>query len=295
MTTICAIELEGVTKRYGSRDLVFSDVDLQLPQGSVIGLIGENGSGKTTFIRLISGMTCQDSGEIRVLGQPLRDEKTTVALRSHISILGDANRALYWNMTGMDNIEYFWTLKTGKPLSELPERVLQDIARFNMGSFIHKKVETYSKGMKQRLLLLICLLGEPSILFMDEPLNGLDFDNAFILKQILRDFTANRGGTVIITSHDRNFLGEVCDLQYVIRDHKIVKCDAFSPANKEITLYVRFLRDSDRQVYIARCRSQVSTADENILKITADINDPGIYAMIAGDLREGRIQILEVR
>lgn len=295
MTNTCAIELLGVTKGYGSRDVVFSEADLRLPQGRIIGLIGENGSGKTTFIKLISGMTRQDSGEIRVLGQPLRDEKTTVALRSHISILGDANRALYWNMSGMDNIEYFWTLKTGKPLSELPQRVLDNITRFNMGSFIHKKVETYSKGMKQRLLLLICLLSEPRILFMDEPLNGLDFDNAFILKGIIRDFTGKQGGTVIITSHDRSFINEICDEQYVIRHRRIEKCETFSPANKEITLYVRFLREADRQLYISRCRHEISTADENILKITAGLNDPEIYAMLAGDLQAGKLQILEVR
>ena len=102
-------------------------------------------------------------------------------------------------------------------------------------------------------------------------------------------------GTVIITSHDRNFLSEVCDLQYVIRDRKILKCQAYSPANKEITLFVRFLREEDKQLYITRCRHEVSTVDVLILKIIADINDPEIYGMIAGDLRAGRVQLLEVR
>lgn len=295
MTTNCAIELVNVTKRYSDRDVVFEGVDLRLPRGRCIGLVGENGSGKTTFIKLISGMTRQDSGEIRVLGQPLRDEKTTIALRSHISILGDANRALYWNMSGMDNIEYFWTLKTGNPPSALPQRALDYIHRFNMDSFIHKKVETYSKGMKQRLLLLICLLSEPGIIFMDEPLNGLDFDNAFILKRIIRDFVEKENGTVIITSHDRLFIHEICDLQFIIRNKRIEQCQSFSPANKEITLYVKFLRETDKQVYISRCRCEESTAEENILKITADINHPDIYGWIAEDLRAGRIQLLEVR
>ena len=295
MTSNCAIELIHLTKQYNPRDVVFSDVSLTLPLGEVIGLIGENGSGKTTFIKLISGMTRQDSGQIYVLGQPLRDETTTVALRSQISILGDANRALYWNMSGMDNIEYFWTLKTGRPLKALPQRVLDNIQRFNMSSFIHKKVETYSKGMKQRLLLLICLLSEPRILFMDEPLNGLDFENAFILKQIISEFAEKHNGTVIITSHDKNFINEVCDSQYLIRDKQISRCESFCPTNKEITLYVKFHRASDKQAYIDHFRHAMSPVDENILKITAGINDAHIYRMLSGDIQAGRAQILEVR
>ena len=295
MTTNFAIELVNVTKQYTSRDVVFSDVNLALPSGKVIGLIGENGSGKTTFIKLISGMTKQDSGQIYVLGRPLQDEKSTVTLRRYISILGDANRALYWNMSGMDNIEYFWTLKTGKSLAALPARVLDCIERFNMSSFIHKKVETYSKGMKQRLLLLICLLDEPRILFMDEPLNGLDFENAFILKQIIREFALEQNGTVIITSHDRNFINEVCDCQYVIADKTIMQCETFNPTNKEITLYVKFLNEAGRQAYIDRYQYAPIPVDDAILKLTASINDGELYWMISKDLLAGRVQILEVR
>ncbi len=295
MTSNCAIELVNVTKSYGSKDVVFSNVDLTLPMGQVIGLIGENGSGKTTFIKLISGMTCQDSGELYVLGQPLCDEKSTVALRRYVSIMGDANRALYWNMSGMDNIEYFWTLKTGKSAKEMPQSVLDSIERFNMSSFIHKRVETYSKGMKQRLLLLICLLDEPSILFMDEPLNGLDFENAFILKQIINSFVKKQNGSVIITSHDKNFINEVCDSQYMIRDKQITKCESFNPSNKEITLFVKFAFGDDKQDYINQFRHAGSPVDENILKITADINDADFYGRLSADLRAGRLEILEVR
>lgn len=290
-----AIELIHVTKHYGNQDVVFSDVCLSLPQGQVIGLVGENGSGKTTFIKLISGITCQDSGEIYVLGQPLRNEKATVALRKYVSIMGDANRALYWNLTGMDNVEYFWTLKSGRSVKEMPKRVLENIERFNMSAFIHKRVETYSKGMKQRLLLLICLLDEPSILFLDEPLNGLDFENAFILKQIISDFVKNQNGTVIITSHDKNFINEVCDAQYVIRDKQIAKCESFDPTNKEIALFVKFFFEEDKQAYIRQYQHTVSPVDKNILKITADINDASFYGRIFPDLQAGRIQILEVK
>lgn len=295
MTSNYAIELVHLNKRYGTQDTVFSDVNLTLPRGEIAGLIGENGAGKTTFIKLISGMTAQDSGEIYVLGQSLHDEKSVLSLRNHISILGDANRALYWNMSGMDNIEYFWTLKTGKPCKGLPPLVTDYLERFNMNSFIHKKVEVYSKGMKQRLLLLLCLLNEPGILFMDEPLNGLDFENAFILKQIICEFVEDKNGTVIITSHDRNFINEICDSQYVISDKKITRCETYNPMNKEITLYVRFSGDADGHVYIDRFNGSLMQVNKNILKITADINDTEFYRTLSEDLRAGRLQILEVR
>lgn len=295
MTHGYSIEVKNLTKKYGNSDVVFENMNLALPFGEVIGLIGENGSGKTTFIKLISGMTQQDSGEIFVLGKPLCNEKSTVSLRSCISILGDANRALYWNISGMDNIEYFWTLKTGKPFRDIPARVLDNIERFNMGSFINKRVETYSKGMKQRLLLLISLLNEPQILFMDEPLNGLDFENAFILKQIINEFASEYGGTVIITSHDRNFINEVCESQYLIKDKKIERCDSFSQMNKEITLFVKFFALDCRQVYIDDFNASLSTVDENILKITISLNNAGFYQAIARDLGTGRAEIIEVR
>ena len=290
-----AIELVHLNKRYGERDVVFSDVNLTLPLGQVIGLVGENGAGKTTFIKLISGMAKQDSGDIYVLGQPLRDEASTLRLRNDISILGDANRALYWNMSGMDNIAYFWTLKTGKSPAQMPPLVAEYLERFRMNSFIHKKVEVYSKGMKQRLLLLLCLLSEPKILFMDEPLNGLDFENAFILKQIISEFAVKHNGTVIITSHDRHFINEVCDSQYVIRDKTITKCDTFNPLNKEIVLYVRFHADADRQIYIDAFQGAPNPASEDIYKITAPLNDERFYRVLAEDLEAGRLQILEVR
>lgn len=295
MTHGYSIEVKNLTKKYGNSDVVFENMSLALPFGEVIGLIGENGSGKTTFIKLISGMTQQDSGDIFVLGKPLCNEKTTVSLRSCISILGDANRALYWNISGMDNIEYFWTLKTGKPFRDIPTRVLDNIERFNMGSFINKRVETYSKGMKQRLLLLISLLNEPQILFMDEPLNGLDFENAFILKQIINEFASEYGGTVIITSHDRNFINEVCNSQYLIKDKKIERCDSFSPMNKELTLFVKFFDLDCRQAYIDVFNASQSTVDENILKITISLNNSGFYQAIARDLGIGIAEIIEVR
>ena len=290
-----SIEIKDLTKQYGKNDIVFENMSLALPFGEVIGLIGENGSGKTTFIKLISGMTQQDKGEIFVLGKPLYDEKTTISLRSCISILGAANRALYWNISGMDNIEYFWTLKTGKPFCEIPARILDNIKRFNMGSFINKRVETYSKGMKQRLLLLISLLNEPKILFMDEPLNGLDFENAFILKQIIGEFASEYGGTIIITSHDRNFINEVCDSQYLIKNKKIEKCESFSPANKEITIFIKFNDNDCKQDYIEEFRSSKSPVDDNILRITAFLNDYSFYEVVARDLRIGKVEILEVR
>lgn len=290
-----SIEIRNLTKQYGKKDIVFSNMNLKLPLGEVIGLIGENGSGKTTFIKLISGMTQQNSGEIFVLGSSLCDENSILSLRSHISILGDANRALYWNISGMDNIEYFWTLKTGKSLKKMPVFVKDNIERFNMSSFIDKKVEAYSKGMKQRLLLLISLLNQPQILFMDEPLNGLDFENAFILKQIISEYTKKSGATVIVTSHDQHFINEVCDSQYLIRDKQIVKCDTFSPTNKEITLFVRFKNEKDKQIYIDSFSSSQTSIDNNILKIVSKLNDSELYQKLSQDIRMCKVEIMEVR
>lgn len=276
-----SIELKSVSKYYSRESMIFEDVTVSFPQNKIIGLVGENGSGKTTFIKMISGMTRHNSGELFVLGKKLQDEQSTVLVRNYISILGDANRALYWNLSGMDNVEYFWTLKTGQDSRHIPEHILGYIQRFHMSAFINNKVETYSKGMKQRLLLLISLLNDPLILFMDEPLNGLDYENAVLLKQMINVYTQDSNGSVFITSHDRNFLNETCDYQYAIVNRKIVQKKEKDSISKKMLFFVKTKTPRSAQILRNRFSGEATAVNEKILKLCIDVNDSDFYQEMA--------------
>lgn len=288
-----AVELKNVTKFYSDKTKIFDDLTVSFARKQIIGLVGENGSGKTTFIKLISGMAKQNSGEICILGEKILDEKTTVSLRNHISILGDANRALYWNLTGMDNVEYFWTLKTGKSSSKIPDHIIEYVQRLNMDTFINNKVETYSKGMKQRLLLMISLLNDPQILLMDEPLNGLDYENAVILKRMINIYTQNLNGTVFITSHDQNFLNEVCDVQYEIKNKAIVQRDIRDVIAKKIVYFIKTKTPESHQFLVKRFLAELTTVNEKTIKLCIDINDAEFYKEISKLIFNEEIVILE--
>ena len=290
-----AIELRKLTKYYSSETTIFEDMTVSFPLNKVIGLVGENGSGKTTFIKMISGMTRHNKGEIIILGKEIQDEQTIISLRNYISILGDANRALYWNLTGMDNVEYFWTLKTGLDCSKIPEHIMGYIQRFNMASFINYKVETYSKGMKQRLLLLISLLNNPKILFMDEPLNGLDYENAVILKQMINIYTQDSRGTVFITSHDQNFLNEVCDVQYKIYNKTIVERDVKDVIGKKIIFFIKAKTQDSLQLLSSKFAIETSSVNERIIKIYIDVNDSEFYQVLSGLICDDEIVVLEAK
>lgn len=290
-----AVEMRNITKYYEKTHCVFRNMTVSFPAGKTIGLVGENGSGKTTFIKMISGMTRQDAGEILVLGEKSISEGQIVSLRNHISVMGDANRALYWNMTGMENIEYFWVLKMGKSYREMPPHILQYIKDFNMEEFIGRRVETYSKGMKQQLLLFIALLNDPSILFMDEPLNGLDYDNAAILKQMIGIYTQKNGGTVFITSHDQNFLDEVCDMQYRIINQSIVPSITEQRPEKRMALYLRLNDAGEKKSLMETYEAKESAIDRRVLRLNIAINDAAFYRKISSLLEQERATILEAR
>lgn len=288
-----SIELRDVTKYYSGETAIFENMTVSFPRNKIIGLVGENGSGKTTFIKMISGMTKHNKGEVIVLGKNIKDEQSMLSLRNHISILGDANRALYWNLTGMDNVEYFWTLKTGKDSTKIPDYIFGYIQHFNMESFIGNRVETYSKGMKQQLLLLIALLNDPQILFMDEPLNGLDYENAVILKQMISIYTQKIEGAVFITSHDQNFLNEVCDVQYEIDKKTIIERAAKDIVGKKIIFFIKARSKESHQFLNSRFHIESTTGSEKTIKMCVDVNNADFYREISRLLSNDEIIILE--
>lgn len=279
----------GISKKFGKVE-IFNDMNIEIESNQIIGLIGENGSGKTSFIKLISGMLLPDKGEIILFNTKIKSEKDIIALKDKISILGDANRSLYWNLSGKDNLYYFWTIKTGMDKKSGSALIDGLIEKFNMSSFIDKKVESYSKGMKQRLLLVVALLGYPRLLVMDEPLNGLDYENTIILKNYINDFVKKDNGTVILTSHNSRFINEVCDTKFVINEKKIEKIANVDNGARNITVYFRCLQN-EKESFIQYKKEK---REEAVFLVEANIHDQQFYRELAVLIENKSIELLDI-
>jgi ABC-2 type transport system ATP-binding protein len=206
------IEVENLSKRYGDVPAV-SDVTFRCAPGTVTGFVGPNGAGKSTTLRMICGLAEPSSGRATVLGSPYRAIPNP---GRHVGVLLDAS-AQHGGRTGEETLTVAaMTLGVG------PERVaavLEDVGL--AGKPARKRVRTYSLGMRQRLGIAHALLGEPEVLILDEPANGLDPEGIIWMRRLLRDF-ADRAGTVLLSSHLLREVEKTADQLMVIGGGRVV-------------------------------------------------------------------------
>lgn len=199
--TLAAIEVTGVSKHFGTVDAV-TDVSFTVHAGRVTGFLGPNGAGKSTTLRMLLGLIHPDAGTALIDGQRYRD--LAAPLRTVGAVLDIASA--HPRMTASAH------LRTMAALAGLPgERVDAALAAVGAEGFAGRRIGTFSTGMRQRLSLATALLGEPRILVLDEPSNGLDPAGVVWLRGFLRQFAAD-GGAVLISSHLLN------DLEHTIDD-----------------------------------------------------------------------------
>jgi Cu-processing system ATP-binding protein len=206
------IEISAVTKRFGEINAV-AGVDLEIREGEIFGLIGHNGAGKSTLFKMMLGLLPVSSGGISIHGQPIHGEAFRQVRRS-IGYLPE-NVVFYDNLTGQETLEFFADLKgvdkgTCGPLLD----------KVGLHSAASRRVRGYSKGMRQRLGFAQAMLGNPSILFLDEPTNGLDPEGIREFYQILSEMR-DRGVTVILTSHILSEIQERVDRLAIMKMGKI--------------------------------------------------------------------------
>ena len=187
-----AIELLDVDKRLGGR-AILQDLSLTVPGGSVFAFLGNNGAGKSTTIRLLTGLLDADRGQVRVLGRPVATAR--MAVLREVGCLVDAP-ALYPNLTAREFLEIGRRVK-GLPRSE-SARVLEVV---DLADSAHARVAGFSLGMRQRLALAHAMLGEPRLLILDEPGNGLDPQGMRDIRTLLAGLPAQTGCTVFLSSH----------------------------------------------------------------------------------------------
>lgn len=191
-------------------------LNLNINKGEIFGLIGPNGAGKTTTIKILSTLILPDEGTVTVNGYNVKKDAEKV--RENIGVLaGEFTRALYWRLSGRQNLEFFANLRN---MRNIDKRIDELLEMFDLKDYENDLIMKYSTGMKHKLALAVALLNDPPILFLDEPLSGIDPVTTFQLKNMIKN--KFRDKTVIWTSHNLYEIEEMCHRIALINKGKIV-------------------------------------------------------------------------
>lgn len=207
MSMTSAIAVHEVSKRFGEHQAVDA-VSIAVPEGSIYGFIGPNGSGKTTTIRMIMNIIVPDSGRIEVLGRGSAAE-----VRDDVGYLPE-ERGLYKKMTVQRVLRYYGQLK-GKPAAEIDTEIKAWLERLQLSEWTDKKVEQLSKGMAQKVQFIAAVVARPKLLILDEPFSGLDPVNAEALKDAVLEMR-RRGTTIVFSTHDMHAAELMCERIFMI-------------------------------------------------------------------------------
>jgi lantibiotic transport system ATP-binding protein len=186
------VETDRLIGGYG-KSLVLREVSLRVPRASIYGFLGPNGAGKTTALRMVLGLLRPVSGEIRLFGEPLEAALPAILRRTGSLI---EQPSLYDHLTGKENLEIARRLKFLRRSD-----TYHAIEALGIGEYIGKKVEEYSRGMRQRLGVAIAILGNPELLILDEPMNGLDASGLRTFRWVLQELHREYRTTILLSSH----------------------------------------------------------------------------------------------
>lgn len=207
-----AIETMALTKMYRDKAAV-KNVTLKVREGEIYGFIGRNGAGKSTALKMVSGLASPTEGEIRLFGKPVSD----LAVRRRLGVLIEA-AGLYPNMTARQN-----AVMKAKCMGLADERSVDTVLKVTgLADTGRKKVKHFSMGMKQRLGVALALLGNPDLLLMDEPINGLDPEGIRELRQLILELHAE-GKTILISSHILGELSKIATSYGIIKDGELIE------------------------------------------------------------------------
>jgi ABC-2 type transport system ATP-binding protein len=210
------IELTNLSKRYG-RFTAVDGINLTIPRGELHGLLGPNGAGKTTTMRMIAGILQPTAGTVRISGIDLSDDP--VGAKSRLGFIPD-RPFVYDKLTGAEFLRFVAGLygQDGPAIERRSEELLE---LFELLPWKDELTESYSHGMRQKLIISSALLHRPEVIVVDEPMVGLDPKSARLLKDLLREF-ANRGGTVLMSTHTLEIAEAMCDRIAIVHSGRVV-------------------------------------------------------------------------
>lgn len=203
---------ENITKSFGAKQ-VLKGIDLGVESGRALGLLGRNGAGKTTMIRIIMQVFPADSGRVLLDGKPLDTNQIKIGYLPE-------ERGLYPKKVILEQLLYFAALR-GVSARQAKKDALRLLDRLGMGEYANKKLDTLSKGNQQKIQLIATLICDPQIVILDEPFSGLDPVNAMLLEDLVKE-CIQQGKIVFFSSHQMNYVEEFCNEIAILNQGKIV-------------------------------------------------------------------------
>ena len=213
------IKLNGLRKIYGNTVKAVDNLNLVIPDGEIFGFLGPNGAGKTTTIKLIAGILNASSGSIQVNGLDI--EKDALAAKKQIGFVPD-NPNMFLRLKGMEYLNFMADMYDVSA-EERKSRIENLAQRFDMRDVLLDRIQSYSHGMRQKIVIMGVLVHNPSVWVLDEPITGLVPRSSFQLKEMMREH-ADSGNTVFFSTHVLDVAEKVCDRVAIINKGKLAFC-----------------------------------------------------------------------
>lgn len=221
------IEFENVNKSYNGKNKAVDNLNLTIKDGEIFGFIGPNGAGKTTTIKMLTGILNQDSGKIKINGIDM--ESNALECKKQFGYVPD-NPDMFLRLKGLEYLNFMGDIYEVK--KEVRKAKIKELAsRFEMDTALSDQLQSYSHGMRQKIVLMGALLHQPSVWVLDEPMTGLDPKASFLLKEMMREHTQN-GNTVFFSTHVLEVAEKLCDRVAVINKGKILFCGTMDEMRK---------------------------------------------------------------
>lgn len=262
------VSVEHLKHRYGEYEAV-KDVGFTIDKGKVLGFLGPNGAGKSTTIKVLTGQMPAQDGTLRILGHDVHQGHGPIAGRIGVSF---EEKNLYTDMTAAENLRFFASLYGRDSFDPLPL-----LRRVGLESRAHDRVDGYSKGMRQRLMVARAILNEPEVLFLDEPTAGLDPVSARSLRELIRE-EAHRGAAVLLTTHDMHEADELSHQVAFLNEGRILALD--TPEKLKIAHGKRAVRIRHEGADGEPVERSFSLDEAGVAeKIAAAIAEPGLLSV----------------
>lgn len=286
-----AIEVSNLTKKYGKVKAV-DNISFSVKKGSICGILGPNGSGKTTTIKSICNLIIPDEGNIRIFGND--NKKST----DRISALFEGTRNLYWRLTPRENLRYFAGIR-GLGGRNLDKEIDTLLNRFNLSDKKDVMVNKLSRGMQQKVAIAMTLICNTDVILLDEPTLGLDVQSHFDIKNILIDIIHDLDKTLLLSTHNMNLVQDICNDVVIISKGKIVAKDSvknlfdmFKTMTYEIKL-VELISEENRN-YISKLDYDFYFINGGS-RLEVDIFDIEDIYKIIDELKNGNVFIKEIK
>lgn len=232
------LEIKGLKKRFKAKE-VLKNLNFSINEGEIVCLLGNNGAGKTTLINCILRMIQADSGSILLDGRDIFTYKNREYF-SRVNALLESSVNVYDYLTGWQNIEYFSGLLN---IDSGNEKIKTYISLFELEEAIHEAVGTYSRGMRQKLALLIALMSSPKLLLLDEPTLGLDIQSKLSVIQILNTIIKTEKIAVLLTSHQMDVVQKLQSRILILKDGVVHEFDKTDYEDKDLYI-VSYIKDN---------------------------------------------------